>query len=152
MAKQLYHFEDLDLITETIEVHVSMQPTAKRVQKAHNNLQVNISNSMQDFMPQRDGFLREQTRAANVLMIGTEWVYAAHTPGKNYGRVTYRGLLMVDAVTGSPWARKGAKKVVTDRPLNLTRGNPNAQAEWFKAAKARDGKEWERRVQEDLGG
>lgn len=148
MAKQLYHFKDLDLITDTIEVHLRMSPTAKRVQKAHNGLQVDISNSMLPFMPKRDGELQEVTRAMNTAMIGSSYVYAAF--GVPYGRMQYRGLVMVDEVTGSPWARKGARKVVTDRALKYSQ--PRAQPEWYEAAKKSDLKKWVDAAQKILDG
>lgn len=34
-----------------------------------------------------------------------------------YARYLYYGLLMVDSKTGSAWARKGDKKVLTNKPL-----------------------------------
>lgn len=39
-----------------------------------------------------------------------------------YARYLYYGVLMVDSVTGSPWARKGSTKVLTDTPLQYANG------------------------------
>lgn len=39
-----------------------------------------------------------------------------------YARYLYYGLLMVDSVTGSSWARKGSTKVLTDKPLHYAKG------------------------------
>lgn len=67
-----------------------------------------------------------------------------------YGRFQYGGKVMVDAVTGSPWARPGAKKIVTDRPLKYSR--PEATDHWFDAAKAQHGETWIAEVKRRAGG
>ena len=69
---------------------------------------------------------------------------------------------MVDEVTGSAWARKGAKKVLvsefggkTKAKPDLTytqQAHPEAQSHWFDAAKKKDGKAWIRGVKETAGG
>ena len=52
---------------------------------------------------------------------------------------------MVDPETGSPWARKGAKKVVTDKDLNYDKSHhPNVTDHWFDTAKKNHLKEWVR--------
>ena len=38
-----------------------------------------------------------------------------------YARYLYYGLLMVDSVTGSSWARKGSSKILTDKPLHYAK-------------------------------
>ena len=51
---------------------------------------------------------------------------------------------MVDPETGSPWARKGAKKkIVTGR--NIDYSNPKATPHWFDTAKEKYGKTWIKR-------
>jgi hypothetical protein len=62
----------------------------------------------------------------------------------------YEGKVMVDPITGSPWARKGAKKVVTDRML--TYSNPQATPHWFDTAKERHGKQWVDETKRIAGG
>lgn len=57
---------------------------------------------------------------------------------------------MIDPDTGSPWARKGVKKVLTDRPL--TYSNPQATDHWFDAAKARNGDYWVTGAKKRIGG
>lgn len=59
------------------------------------------------------------------------------------------GKVMVDPVTGSPWARQGAKKVLTDRPLKYTHQfNPEAQARWFEVAKAQNQTVWMEKIKD----
>ena len=48
------------------------------------------------------------------------------------------GKVMVDPETGSPWARKGAVKVVADRDLRFATGVPR----WAEVAQNEHGKEW----------
>jgi len=67
-----------------------------------------------------------------------------------YARFLYGGKVMVDPETGSPWARKGAKKVLTDRPLKFQ--NPSATDHWFDTAKARNGDYWIAGVKRIAGG
>lgn len=51
-----------------------------------------------------------------------------------YARFQYHGYLMVSRITGSPWARKGERKVLTSRRLrHSTFRHPLATAEWDKA-------------------
>lgn len=79
-------------------------------------------------------------------MAGTGKVCAGTAP---MGRFLYEGKVMVDPVTGSPWARPGAKKVVTDRPL--TYANPKATPHWFDTAKDLHLKDWEKLVADTMG-
>lgn len=67
-----------------------------------------------------------------------------------YARFQYGGKVMVDPDTGSPWARKNAVKVLTDRPL--TYSNPEATDHWFDEAKARNGAAWIAGVKKIAGG
>ncbi|MBQ8298161.1 MAG: hypothetical protein IJX77_10315 [Ruminococcus sp.] len=53
-----------------------------------------------------------------------------------YGRYQYYGKLMVSSVTGSPFAKKGEKKVLTDRDLQYsTVKHHKAQRLWFEVMK-----------------
>jgi hypothetical protein len=54
-----------------------------------------------------------------------------------YARFQYYGKVMVSAITGSPWARRGEKKVLTDRDLvHDTSMHPMAGPFWFERMKA----------------
>ena len=60
---------------------------------------------------------------------------------------------MVDPETNSPWARPGAKKIVTDKDLDYDKShNPKVTDHWFDTAKARHGKSWIRAVKNIAGG
>ena len=62
-----------------------------------------------------------------------------------YARFLYRGKLMIDPRTGSPFATKGATKIVTGRDLDIsTAVHSKAQDHWFEASKAQNMRKWER--------
>lgn len=67
-----------------------------------------------------------------------------------YARFQYFGKVMVDPVTGSPWARKDAKKVLTERRLNYAQ--PQATDHWFEEAKKRYGDSWIEGAKKIAGG
>ena len=104
-------------------------------------------NDMVPYMPHRDGNFVNVTRLQSAALAGSGKVVAAAPP---MGRFLYEGKVMVDPVTGSPWARKGAKKVVTERPL--TYSNPKATPHWFDTAKDAHGKAWVKGVKRIAGG
>ena len=75
------------------------------------------------------------------------------------GRFLYYGKGMVDELTGSPWARKGAKKVLvtefaghTNAKEDLSYSNPKATPKWFETAKKNHGKAWVTHVKKQAGG
>lgn len=108
-----------------------------------------VMDSMVRFMPMQTGTFINVTRAMSSAIAGTGKVYAAAPP---MGRFLYEGLVMVDPVTMSPFARKGVKKVVTDRKLVLNaHAHPNAQDHWFDAAAKADGKRWVVKVKRKAG-
>ena len=54
-----------------------------------------------------------------------------------YARYQYYGKLMVSSITGSPWARRGEKKILTDRDLVHDKSkHPMAGPFWFERMKA----------------
>ncbi len=109
-------------------------------------LDTQIMQDMIPFMPQQTGAFVNITQAQSSAMAGTGKVCAGTAP---MGRFLYEGKVMVDPETGSPWARAGAKKVVTDRPL--TYSNPMATPHWFETAKDLHLKDWEKLVADTMG-
>lgn len=124
----------------SVDLGIDFSKTENRVNKAQYLLDSQIMDDMIPFMPMRDGLFIAQTRARSQAVAGTGQVVAAAPP---FGRFLYEGKVMVDPLTGSPWARKGAKKVVTDRPLKYSKGShPQAQAHWFNPTKRKNLKSW----------
>lgn len=127
-----YHFD-----AGGVTIRIDMKRPNDNLRKAQIWLEQQVMNDMLPVMPLRTGSLQQRTRAMNTVMLGSGKVWAAAPP---YGRFLYGGKVMVDPDTGSPWARKGAKKVLTDRNLNFSR--PGAVARWFAAIKPSKLPQW----------
>lgn len=146
MAKT-YHFKKYSLVEGGIHVNLDLTRFDEQLQRAQYYLDSQVMNDMVPFMPMQTGTLINNTRARSAAMAGTGKVCAAAPP---YGRFQYMGKVMIDPVTGSPWARKGAKKIVTDRPL--TYSNPRAVPFWFDEAKKTSSAKWIKGVKQRAGG
>lgn len=132
----------------SVDLGIDFSKTENRVNKAQYRLDSQIMDDMVPFMPMRDGLFIATTRAMSQAMAGTGVVVAAAPP---FGRFLYEGKVMVDPATGSPWARKGAKKVVTGRPLNYSKApHPQAQAYWFDVAKKKNMPAWRKMVDKTI--
>lgn len=118
-----------------------------------------VMTDMVPFMPMQTGSFINLTRARSAAIAGSGKVYAAAPP---YGRYLYKGKVMVDELTGSTWARKGAKKVFVSQFSGKTNAkndinfdktsHPEVSAEWFEKAKKRHGTSWIKGVKEIAGG
>ena len=158
MAKTT-HFKGFSIIAGDLKVKLSLSRFDEQYKKAQYQLDGDVINSMVPFMPMISGSFINTTRAASAAVQGSGQVYAAYGP---QGRYLYEGKVMVDEVTGSPFARKGAKKVLVSQYAGKTaakenieythQAHPKAQDHWFDAAKAADGKKWVRRVKATAGG
>lgn len=158
MAKTT-HFKGFSIIAGDLKVKLSLSRFDEQYKKAQYQLDGDVMNSMVPFMPMISGSFINTTRAASTAVQGSGQVYAAYGP---QGRYLYEGKVMVDEVTGSPFARRGAKKVLVSQYAGKTaakenleythQAHPKAQDHWFDAAKAVDGKKWVRRVKATAGG
>lgn len=158
MAKTT-HFKGFSIIAGDLKVKLSLSRFDEQYKKAQYQLDGDVMNSMVPFMPMISGSFINTTRAASAAVQGSGQVYAAYGP---QGRYLYEGKVMVDEVTGSPFARRGAKKVLVSQYTGKTaakenidythQAHPKAQDHWFDAAKAADGKKWVRRVKATAGG
>ena len=147
MASRTLHFPGFSIVSGDIKADVSLNRFEKQFQEAQFWLDGQVMNDMVPYMPHRDGIFVNLTRMRSASLQGTGKVVAGAPP---QGRFLYEGKVMIDPVTGSPWARKGAKKVVTERPL--TYSNPKATPHWFDTAKDAHGKEWVKGVKRIAGG
>lgn len=141
------HFKGFTLERANMRVHFDPKRLNQNVDRAQFALDSRIMNDMVPYMPKTTGTLVAVTRAKSAATAGTGIICAAAGP---YGRFQYYGKVMVDPVTNSPWARKGAKKIVTDRPL--TYSNPKAEPKWFEVAKEKNLDKWGKLVSDKLGG
>lgn len=141
------HFKSFSIVKDGIDIKVDLNRFENQAKKAQFWLDNQIMTDMVPLMPHVTGAFVNITRAMSSSFAGTGIVVAAAPP---MGRFLYEGKVMVDPVTNSPWARKGAKKVVTEKPL--TYSNPRAVPHWFDKAKDAHYKEWEAGVKERAGG
>lgn len=141
------HFKDISIVKGDIKVDISLDRFSKQFKEAQYWLDSQVMNDMVPLMPHNTGTFINVTRAQSAALAGSGVVIAASAP---MGRFLYMGKVMVDEKTGSPWARKGAKKVVTEKPLNYS--NPKAVPFWFDEAKRQHGQQWINGVKKRAGG
>lgn len=145
-----FHFPSFSMVAGDITVNISLNRFEKQFQEAQNWLDGQVFTDMEKYMPFRDGNMRNVSAIMSRSMQGSGQVIAGAPP---YGRFLYEGKVMVDPVTGSPWARAGAKKVVTDRDLVFDKiVHPRATDHWFDAAKEQYVKSWAKGVKKRAGG
>lgn len=109
-------------------VKVSMDRNAVKMriraasEKALRETKGQILSDCNEFVPNDHGVLRDSSESHSYvvsLFDETELRLVWSTP---YARYLYYGLLMVDSVTGSAWAKRGGMKVLTDKPLHYAKG------------------------------
>lgn len=151
IAKVVYNYKKEDAGRNcTIEVDIDLSRFDKQYGKAQWELDNMVMTSMTKYMPHRTGTFINVTKALSSAIAGSGTVIAGAPP---YGRFLYEGKVMVDEVTRSPWARKGAKKVVIDKNLNYDKShNPDATDHWFEKAKENHLKTWVKKTKEVAGG
>ncbi len=83
------------------------------------------------YTPFRNGILEKSATLGTVIGSGEIHQVAP------YARYQYYGMLMVSSITGSAFASKGEKKVLTDTPLEYDKSkHPQAGPFWFERMKA----------------
>lgn len=129
---EMFHFPNVSYVHENFSVNISLDVYSKRFTDAQQWFGDRVLEDCKRFMPILTGSMQQRSYVSDG---GRKDVF----PGP-YARFQYMCKVMVDPDTGSPWARKGVKKVVTDRPL--TYSNPQATAHWFDTAYAKYGDYW----------
>lgn len=159
MASRKFHFKKYSIVAGDVKISLDMSRFNTQYQRAQYKLDGKVMNSMIPFMAMNTGTLVNTTRAASAAVQGSGQVYAAFGP---QGRFLYEGKGMVGIESGSPWAKDGEKKVLVSQYGGKTNAkeflsynhsaHPQAQAEWFEPAKAKDLDKWVRDVKETAGG
>lgn len=142
ISKTHYNYSNPNL-----EMRINLSRFEKQFEDAQFVLDSTVMKDMKPYMPHQTGTFINITSAQSASLAGSGTVVAAAAP---MGRFLYEGKVMVDPLTGSPFARPGAKKVVTDRDLKYS--NPKATPHWFDTAKKKHGKSWVRKVKKIAGG
>ena len=144
---RIHHFEGFSVKKAGIDIKLDMSRVEGNFNQAQYVLDSVVMTSMVPYMPRRDGWFINRTRAESAAIAGTGEVVAASAP---MGRFLYEGKVMVDPVTKSAWAKKGAQKILTSKSLKYS--SPKARAHWFDAAKERYCDNWVRVVKKNAGG
>lgn len=139
---EMFHFPFISYVAGGIRVEINFDRFSKQFQEAQEWLGHTVLEDCKPYMTLRTGSMQQRSK---VNYGGSQVEF----PGP-YARFQYGGKVMVDPVTNSPWARKGAKKVLTDRPL--TYSQPMATSHWFDTAKAAHGEYWISEVKRKAGG
>ena len=139
---EIQHFPNISYVGANFRINVSLDRFSQQFADAQQWLGDRVLEDSKAYMPHLTGGLQQRSHTEDG---GKKVIF----PGP-YGRFQYGGKVMVDPVTGSPWARKGAKKVLTDRPLKYS--NPQATDHWFDTAKAQHGEYWIAGVKQRAGG
>ena len=146
MAKsEVQHFKNVNIVASGIKGRIDVGKLNKNLDRAQFALDSQIMTDMVPFMPHNSGTFVNLTRAQSAALAGSGVVVAAAPP---MGRFLYEGKVMVDPATNSPFARPGAKKIVTERPL--TYSNPQARPHWFEVAKEKNFDNWLKIVEREL--
>lgn len=133
-----------------IELEVDLSRFEKQYGEAQYILDSKVMTSMEKFMPEVTSTFINVTKAMSAAIAGSGTVVAAAPP---MGSFLYEGKVMVDPETNSPWARKGKKKVVTNKNLVYdTSANHDATDHWFIPAKENDLDLWLKDVKKTAGG
>lgn len=134
------HYKGFSVVDGDITVDVDLSRVDGNLDRAQFWLDSQVMTDMVPYMPMVSGNFIQRTLAISTAWAGTGKVCAGAGP---FGRFLYEGKVMVDPETGSPWARKDAKKVVTDKPLQYTTTfHSDVQDHWFEPAKAAHGDAW----------
>ena len=150
MPSKTKHFPSFSIVNGDVQIKVNLSRFERQFREAQYALDSAIMTSMVPFMPMETGNFIQRTRMISASMAGTGTVCAAAGP---FGRFLYEGLVMVDPVTGSAWAREAAEKVVTSKAIDYFKGeNPAVTDHWFDAAKKADLKDWVSLVKKTAGG
>lgn len=154
-----FHFKKYSIAKGNLQITLDMSRFEEQFQRAQYELDGEIMNSMIPFMPMVTASFIDATRSASASVQGSGQVFAAYGP---QGRFLYEGMGMVGVQSGSPWARDGEKKVLVSQYggqtsakefLTYTKAvHPQAQSNWFDAAKGADLKKWVKKVKEVAGG
>ena len=129
------------MIRYSMKLHLPNNVLDGRVEKANAWLVEEIIKDTDPFVPARTGVL-----AMNVQRHGHTIVYASPD-----ARFQYYGKVMIDPATGSTFAPKGVRKVLTERDLKYSKAmHKHAQSHWFEASRAVNEEHWRKGVRKIL--
>lgn len=159
MASKITHFKGFSVVDGDIKIKLNLSRFDKQFQRAQYELDGDVMNSMDEFMPKITNVFINTTKKESAALQGTGIVVAGSAP---FGRFLYMGKTMVDKVTGSTWSKYAGGKVLVSQYGGKTKAKEDlqytktahqkAQSHWFDAAKKADGKSWIKQAKKTAGG
>lgn len=152
-VKRIRYVRDGEILG--IDMDIDLSRFYDQYSRAQFELDSMVMTDMVPYMPMETDLFIDITRAMSAAVAGTGKVVAAAPP---MGRFLYEGKTMVDEKTGSPWARKGARKVLVSQYTGKTNAKHNLtyahgrQSHWFEEAKKQHGKQWIAKTKRTAGG
>ena len=128
---KIHKLKDVDIVRNGVRLHIDTDRLERNLNKAQYELDSRIMTDMIPLMPMQTGNFIQRTAAESAAMAGTGKVVAGAAP---FGRFLYYGKVMVGVNSGSPWAKKGERKKVTDRDLKYHGGGKRGKL-WFERMK-----------------
>lgn len=153
-ALKRIRYRQKDAVIE-IDMLIDLSRFEEQFSRAQYELDSMVMTDMVPYMPMETGEFINVTRAMSAAIAGTGKVVAAAPPS---GRFLYEGKTMVDEKTGSPWARKGARKVLVSQYSGKTNAKENLtyahgrQSHWFEEAKKQNMRQWIDKTKKTAGG
>ena len=139
----------IDISNDAMTVNIKFDRMARYMSASQRALDRQVLTDMMPYIPMDTGELALQTMTANEENIGTGELILDTTV---YARYLYHGKLMVDPLTGSAWARKGAIKVLTEKDLTYGKSpHSKAGSHWFDRAKDARKRTWLKVAREAAG-
>ena len=139
---EMQHFPKFSYVGANFRVDLNLDRFSKQLTQAQQWLGDRVLEDSKAVMPHLTSNLQQRSHTEDG---GRKVIF----PGP-YARFLYGGKVMVGEITGSPWAQKGERKVLTNRPLQYS--NPQATDHWFDTAKAQHGEYWITGVKKIGGG
>lgn len=150
MARQFIRNRNVNVNMNGARMTLDLSRFEQQFQRAQFELDSVVMTDMIPYMPMVTGTFVNVTKAMSASLAGSGKVVAAAPP---MGRFLYEGKVMVDPETNSPWARPGARKVVTDKDLDYNKNaHPKATDHWFEKAKEEHLEEWVELTKRIAGG
>lgn len=136
MADPIRQPRNAEIKAQKAEVNLVWKQTfGKEQTDRFNNVQKFVDSEcirlMVPYTPMRNGILMK------TAVLGTKIGSGRIFYNSPYARFQYYGKVMVSRITGSPWARQGESKILTEKNLTYdTSHHPKAQRMWFEVMKA----------------
>ena len=150
MSRRFIRPNRANLSVSNARMNIDLSRFEAQYRRAQFALDSQVMIDMQPYMPMVTGTFINVTKAMSASLAGSGTVVAAAPP---MGRFLYEGKVMVDPQTNSPWARPGARKILTNKDIDYNKNaHPLATDHWFEKAKLQHLDEWVELTKRIAGG